>query len=131
MACAAVMEPSALHPQLRRIAIKFWRDIFAVEGSCRGRSQDRSDRLRLLLRFSYQGCVSACRQARMIVSLHRIFPHRREATGTTDWIGQLSASAGMCVPSGPVGPTSSWAGCIGAGYTVAVDAGYVRANTRG
>jgi hypothetical protein len=99
MACAAVMEPSALHPQLRRIAIKFWRDIFAVEGSCRGRSQDRSDRLRLLLRFSYQGCVSACRQARMIVSLHRIFPHRREATGTTDWIGQLSASAGMCVPS--------------------------------
>jgi hypothetical protein len=93
------VEPSALHPQSRRIAIKFWRDIFVVEGSCRGRSQDRSDRSRLLLRFSYQACASACLQARMIVSPHRIFPHRKEATGTTDWIGQLSASAGMCVPS--------------------------------
>jgi hypothetical protein len=68
--------------------------------SRQGKSQDRSDRLRLLLRFSCRAWASPCRPilyARIIVLLHRILPHRWGATGTTDWIGQLSASAGTCV----------------------------------
>ena len=35
----------------------------------------------------------------MIVLLHRILPLPREAIGTTDWIGQVNANAGMCVRS--------------------------------
>ena len=59
------VEPSALRPQLRRIAIKFCRDIFAGGGgSCQGKSQDRSDRLRLLLRFSCQAWASPSPTAR-------------------------------------------------------------------
>jgi hypothetical protein len=58
-------ELSLLRSQLRRIAIEFCRDIFPGQfrggGLCQGISQDRSDRSRLLLRFSYREWASACR----------------------------------------------------------------------
>jgi hypothetical protein len=51
----------------------------------------------LLLRLSCQAWALRCLHARKIVLLHRILPHHRAPTGTTDWIGQLNASAGTHV----------------------------------
>jgi hypothetical protein len=56
--CRGASQPALL----RRIAIEFCRDIFAGQfrggGLCRGKSQDRSDRSRLLLRFSCRAWAS-------------------------------------------------------------------------
>ena len=49
------------------------------------------------LLMSGVGVTVRCTRGRMNVLPRRILLHRREATGTTDWIGQRSVSAGTCV----------------------------------
>src|SRR5215472_2808730 len=65
--------------------------------SCQGKSQDRRDRSRWLLRFSC-GSLALERQqlacARTIVLPNRIPRHQRGAIGTITWIGRRSASVG-------------------------------------
>ena len=81
----------------------FARMFFAVQGRWRGSCQGKnwSDCLCLLLHFLFRAETSGCPipQAPMIVLQRRILRRRWEPTGTITWIGQISASAGTCVPA--------------------------------
>jgi hypothetical protein len=90
-----------IRPRLRRIAIQFLKDIsrgWWWRGLCQSKSPDRSHGWPLL--FSCRVRTLPCRpirHARPIVVPHRIPLHPGERTGTTDWTGKHSGSAGTCV----------------------------------
>ena len=78
-----VLGKVALHSQLR--CISRVGHLGGGGASCRGKSQGRWDRSRWLLRFLCAALAlerQQLLQARMIVLLNRILPHRRGATGT-------------------------------------------------